>query len=247
MTEVVAYKGARHVSRSELATMATPAGTSTHKPIPHAVLVDTLTERLQGRGMVIAHESLAVSASEMQVFGVFDFEANGHPTLPGIGGAMGFRAANDRTLAVQIASGAHIFVCSNLALSGTSIVLKRRHTRALDLASEINLALDRFEESQRVFMESIVDLQEREMDDDDAKVAIFDLCYRGVIGSSLFSDVAASYFKAEMLGYEDCQPRSAWGLHNAVTRSIKALGPASRFRTTVAVGKYFGLGEEHGK
>lgn len=245
MTDVMVHsKGSREVSRAELATLPTPTGTFTHKPIPHAVLVDTLTERLSARGLEIAHESLAVSASEMGIFGAFDFAPNGHPTLPGIGGAMGFRAANDRTLAVQIVSGARIFVCTNLALSGTSIVLKRRHTRALDLASEINLALDRFEESQRVFMESITVLQEREIDDDDAKVAIFDLCYKGVIGSSLFSDVSAGYFKAEMLGYEDCLPRTAWGLHNAVTRSLKALSPASQFRATVAIGKHFGLGVE---
>jgi hypothetical protein len=244
MSEVLTHRGSTHVTRAELAQYAAPIGSPTHKPIAHAELVDTLTERLAARSLVIERENFAVSASGMQIFGVFDFAPNGHPTLPGIGGAMGFRAANDKTLAVQIVSGAHVVICDNLVLSGSAIVLKRRHTRALDLASEINLALDRFEQSQRLFMESITVLQEREIDDDDAKVAIFDLCYKGVIGSSLFSDVSAGYFKAELLGYEDCLPRTAWGLHNAVTRSLKALSPASQFRATVAIGKHFGLGVE---
>jgi len=244
MSEVLTHRGSQHVTRAELARYEAPVGSSTHKPVPHVELVDTLTAKLAERALVIERENFAVSPNGMQIFGVFDFAPNGHTTLPGIGGAMGFRAANDKTLAVQIVSGAHVMVCDNLVLSGSAIVLKRRHTRALDLAPEINLALDRFEESQRVFMGSIVSLQAREMDEDDAKVAIFDLVYKGVIGSSLFSDVSANYFKAEMLGYEDCQPRSAWGLHNSVTRSMKALGPASQFRATVAVGKYFGLGVE---
>ncbi len=209
--------------------------------MPHAELVDVLTSRLQERGLVITREKLAVSANGMQVFGALDFE-NGIQ-MAGLGRAMGFHAANDKTLSINIVAGVMVFVCDNLSLSGSAIVLKRKHSRNLSLASEINLALDRFESGQRAFEQSIVRLQGRAISDDRAKVAIFDMVYSGILGQSLFDEVSQNYFKAEARGLEDSLPRTAWGLHNAATRAVKALSPASMYRTTRALGKYFGLGE----
>src|SRR6266851_9418350 len=241
MSEVLTHKGAQVVTRAELACIPAPTGTPTFKPVPHAELVAVLTSRLQERGLVITSEKLAVSANGMQIFGALDFE-NGIQ-MPGLGRAMGFHAANDKTLAINIVAGVRVFVCDNLSLSGSAIVLKRKHTRALNLASQINLALDRFETGRRVFENSIERLQGRILSDERAKVAIFDLVYSGILGQSLFDEVASNYFRAEERRLEDSLPRTAWGLHNAATRAVKALSPASIYRTTRALGKYFGLGE----
>jgi hypothetical protein len=241
-TQILKHRGAETVTRTDLARMAamTPAGTSTFKPVPHFELVETMSNLLARRGATIVKEELAVSANRQQIFGVFNFENGIH--LPGIGRAMGFHAANDKTLAIQIVAGVRIFICDNLALSGSAIVLKRKHTRALDLASQINLGLDRFEEGREIFEQSIERLQIRAITDGKAKESIFDLVYSGVVGSSLFSDISRNYFQAEKLGLEDCAPRTAWGLHNSCTRAVKALSPASQYRTTEDLGKYFGLG-----
>jgi len=243
MSEVMTPNRSRIVTRHELALVPTPAGTPTFRPVPHIELVEALSERLQERGATIGRESLAVSANGMQVFGTLDLE-NGIE-IPGLGRALGFHAANDKSLAIQIVAGARVMVCDNLSLSGSAIVLKRRHTRSLSLRAEINLALDRFETGRRMFETSILVLQERAIKDDEAKVAIFDLTYSGVIGQSLFDEVSRGYFQAEKLGFEDCAPRTAWGLQNACTRAVKALSPASQYRTTYALGKYFGLGSQN--
>jgi hypothetical protein len=42
----------------------------------------------------------------------------------------------------------------------------------------------------------------------------------------------------------DCQPRTAWGLHNAFTRAMKDLVPTSAFNRSVALGRAFGMTEE---
>jgi hypothetical protein len=241
MSDVLTHRGAQVVTRAELARIPTPTGTWTHKPVAHAELVDVLTNRLQERGLAITHEKLTVSANGMQIFGVLDFE-NGI-ALPGMGRAMGFHAANDKSLAIHIVAGVTVLVCDNLSLSGSAVVLKRKHTRSLSLASEINRSLDRFESGQRAFESSIVRLQGRVITNDQAKVAIFDMVYNGILGQSMFDEVAQNYFKAEGRGFEDSSPRTAWGLHNAATRAVKALSPASMYRTTRSLGRYFGLGE----
>lgn len=243
MANLTVHKRARYVTRSELAQVPTPAGTSTFRPVPHIDLVEALSERLQQRGVTLARESLVVSANGMQVFGALDLEDG--IEIPGLGRAVGFHAANDKSLAIEIVAGARVFVCDNLSLSGSAIVLKRKHTRSLSLKAEIDLALDRFEVGRRAFEASILALQERRIADDEAKVAIFDLTYAGIIGQSLFDEVSRGYFQAEKLDFGDCAPRTAWGLQNACTRAVKALSPASQHRTTAALGRFFSLGSQN--
>jgi len=215
MSDVLTHRGAQVVTRAELARIPTPTGTHTFKPVAHAELVDVLTSRLQERGLAITREKLAVSANGMQIFGALDFQNGSH--LPGIGRAMGFHAGNDKSLSINIVAGVTVFICDNLSLSGSAIVLKRKHSRNLSLANEINLALDRFETGRRVFEQSIERLQACAISDERAKVAIFDMVYTGVLGQSMFDEVAQNYFKAEDRGLEDSAPRTAWGLHNAAT------------------------------
>ena len=46
MSESVLIASARKLSREELALVPTPAGTATHKPIPHAEVVNAIIETL---------------------------------------------------------------------------------------------------------------------------------------------------------------------------------------------------------
>ena len=116
MSEVMTPNRSRIVTRQELALVPTPAGTPTFRPVPHIELVEALTGRLQERGATIGRESLAVSANGMSLFGTLDLE-NGIE-IPGLGRALGFHAANDKSLAIQIVAGARVMVCDNLSLSG---------------------------------------------------------------------------------------------------------------------------------
>jgi hypothetical protein len=39
----------------------------------------------------------------------------------------------------------------------------------------------------------------------------------------------------------DVEPRTAWGLMNAMTRAVKQMAPAPAFSATTRLGKFFGL------
>ena len=62
------------LTREELARVATPAGTATHKPIPHIAVVEKLIEALGFRQIGVVQEEYAVSSDGMRMFGVMDLE-----------------------------------------------------------------------------------------------------------------------------------------------------------------------------
>jgi len=53
--------------------------------------------------------------------------------------------------------------------------------------------------------------------------------------------VTAAYFTPHPELMADCQPRTAWGLHNAFTRAIREMAPAPAFAATTKLGRFFGL------
>ena len=54
------------LTREELARVKTPAGTPTHKPIPHIAVVEKLIEALSFRQIGVVREEYAVSSDGMR-------------------------------------------------------------------------------------------------------------------------------------------------------------------------------------
>ena len=75
--------------------------------------------------------------------------------------------------------------------------------------------------------------------DDQAKILIYDSIHKGVIPSRIRPEIHAAYFDAATLNYEDCAPRTAFGLHNAFTRAIKALSPAVSYEANLGLTSLF--------
>jgi hypothetical protein len=188
-------------------------------------------------GLTVQREQYAVGKGGLALFGTLDLNVVGSDR----GMALGLRHSNDKALAVNLVGGTRVFVCDNLALSGERIVL-HKHSRRLHLANLIRYGLDRFMDHYRRFEADVIEAEGHVINDDEAKVKLFDLRYQGVLPVSVFDDAAANYFRADALGYADSAPRTTWGLHNACTRAVKALAPASQFRTLVDLGRSFGLG-----
>lgn len=237
---------AKHVTFDALKALPEPAILGPHhKPVPHHVLIDGFRQEAAARNLTITREQFALGAKEAALFGVMDFEAPTTTALVPVesgpsGLSLGFRSANDLSLAIRAVAGARVFVCDNLALSGDMFAISRKHTHGLDLAAAIVAGFDKFLGQASTLATQIVSLNERTLTDDEAKVAIFELFAQAVLPVKLFADVNTFYFD-QSDERPDCLPRTAWGLHNAVTRSIKELKPVPAFQRTVAVGKFFGL------
>ena len=62
------------IGRTELAQIAVPEATRTHRPVPHHEIVEALVETLSFRHIGVVNEEYAVSPDGMKMFGVLDLE-----------------------------------------------------------------------------------------------------------------------------------------------------------------------------
>ncbi len=238
------HSGGELVTRELLKTIPVPPATDTWKPIPHYDLVQAIDRQLAVRDIRIVKEEFALAHDNLRLFGVLEL------LVPGLNGgsgqdyafAMGVRTANDRSFATQLAVGARVFVCSNLAFSGDLVAMNRKHTAKFDLNADISRAVDRFQAHLATFGGKLEGLKHRNLRDWEAKELIFDAFSQDIVPIRLFSAVSEMYFRPQE-NMPDVVHRTAWGLHNAFTRAVKQLAPASAFQATAQLGKLFALSQ----
>jgi len=187
-------------------------------------------------------EQYAVMSRGLTLFGLLDLQ-NGKAPREGAGYAVGFRHANNKHMALTMVGGYRIFICDNMALSGDRKVFSHPHRPGV---------INRLAESlHRFFSESLAEQfdviearfrkwEREELFDDDARVLIYRALETGVIPGRLRADVHTAYFDADALHYADCAPRTKLGLHNAFTRSLKALNPAPAYESQISLTRLFG-------
>jgi len=233
---LIAHSGAVKVTRDELRGVATPRGTSSWKPIPHSLLVDCIEETLKRNQLKVAKEEYAVQTEGAKLFGVMTLKSeHGDYAL-----ALGIRTSNDKSFPVQMIAGARVFVCDNLAFSGSVVTLRRKHTSGLDIRTEVAGGITRAI-GQFVQMEGAVEKMKR-IDltgkDQFAKSKMLDAAVKGVMPLRLIPEVHKNYFEPK---HEEFAPRNAWSLHNAFTEAFKELKPNIAMQCGVELGKLFNV------
>jgi len=260
MSTLLAHSGAKYQTREQI--MALPNGGMPevplgphHKPIPHIELIQNLQTVFAERGLKVKKEQFATMRQDGTfLFGLFDFEPVGgdfsHLDAEGRGLSAGFRSGNAFEKPIEIAIGEHVFVCDNLVLAGDVIILKRRHTIRLDLNEELQRAADRYLVGARELERSIDRFQDFELTDSGAKEVLFDMATgRGaqqVFPVTRLPAIADFYFNAPCLAdaeelearTPDCEPRSLWGVHNAVTRTLRDVKPQPRYECSIKLGRF---------
>lgn len=238
-----AHKNTTLVTREQIAALPAVLGTDTFKPVPHIELIVSLERVLEQRGIAIAQdnqglrkEQFAIGKDGLRLFGTMDL------TLNGIGGtcaSLGLRTANNKTMALQMIAGVRVFVCDNMAFSGDTIMLKRRHTSGLNLMDELLAAMDKYERHYASLKNEVESLKTLELTENAAKIILHDVFAQQIMPVRFFPEVSAEYF-AEEQRHEEFAPRTAWSLLNAFTEKAKAMPLTTRIKATQLVGKLFG-------
>lgn len=229
---LLTHCGARRMSRSELTQIPSPAPTATWKPIRHSELIEHLDLALQAHGLHIWREQFAVQHHDHRLFGVLDL----HITTDDFRVALGLRASNDKTFAIQLAVGLRVLICDNLAFQGDLIALKRKHTTGLDLQAELTAAIARCVEHFDRYTTEVRNLRDTEMSDTAAKALMHDAFVYRLLPLRLLPAVAQEYFRPS---YADFTERTAWSLYNAFTHVAKSLPDGLRFRALLELGRLF--------
>ena len=237
---LIAHVDSGKVPYEQLKDYPVPEATGRWKPIAHLELVDTLKNQINSNYR-IAKEEYAVSNNGFKLFGVLDLESE---LVPGVGKSIGFRHGNDKQLAVQIVAGGRVFVCDNMMLHGSLVILKAKHTWGFHLGQRITLGLEKWEKDIVVLRNNVTDLTLKEITDREAQALFAKVLYDGTITFQTFKVAYDLYFERAVRTpdlYPDCAPRTQWGLHNALTRAFKLSTPNVQFSSTVAIGQEFGI------
>lgn len=240
-SNLVVHCGGIRRSREELATLHTPAPTATWKPVPHAELVSALIEGLASNGVDVTREDYCtLGRDDAKLLGTMDLRVRDLDT-PDLAMGLGLRAANDKSLSIQVVAACRVFVCDNLCFSGSSgaVFLKRRHTARLDVRALVPGAVDQFLERSEAFRVDIDRMRNHSLTDGRAKEIVHDMFASGVMPVRLFPVVSILYFH-EAVQSEKFPDRTLWSLNNAATEAVKRLKPAPRQECGLRVGRMFG-------
>lgn len=236
-----AHKDTNLVTRETLRALPAVIGTDTFKPVAHIELVETFERELNRRDIQIVRDQLAISKNGMKLFGTFDLTLNG---VDGMAAALGFRTSNNREMALQAIAGMRVFVCDNMAFSGETIILRRKHTSGLNLVDEIVEALNQYEIHYRKLKAEIGDLRGYVMQDIAAKVMIHDIFAKQIMPVRYMPEVSDVYFNEFVNSAEPkfaaFSDRSAWSLLNSFTEVAKLMPLTTRMDATQEIGAIFG-------
>jgi len=218
-----------------------------HRPYRYDEIVTELTKGAERNGYEIVKNEMALSRHEKMLLGVMQLQKNGDRVIAGMRSdiALGYRASTHSLSALKCVAGEHVFMCSNLVMSGEMFIVQRKFTLNLTLKKAIDSGFERFMIQHQDMTERLAKLSEVEVDDISAKAMIFESITKHKLPLMVARNTAGWYFGEEYGGKEeiseDCAPRTWMGLYNSFTRSLRDFPAQPRFEHTQVVGRMFGL------
>ena len=221
------------IGRAELAQIPVPEATSTHKPIPHHVIVEGLVETLSFRHIGVVNEEYAVSHDGMKMFGVLDLETQ----MDGARFAIGLRNSHDKSFRLSLTVGVRVFVCSNMAFSGDFQPVLAKHTTSFNLIDTLSVGVDRIQRNFAPMQRQVESWRQTQITDAQAKLILYSAFVEGRLDApkSLLPEVHRLYFDPQ---HEEFSARTMWSLSNAFTSAFKELDPIPQFKATAKLGAF---------
>jgi Domain of unknown function (DUF932) len=222
------------LGRAELAQIAIPEETRTHKPVPHHTIVEALVETLSFRHIGVVDEEYAVSGDGMKMFGVLDLETQ----MEGCRFSIGIRNSHDKSLRLGLTIGIRVFVCSNMQFSGDFTPVLAKHSKSFNLIDTLAVGVDRIQRNFEPMRRQVEDWRTTQITDAQAKLIVYSAFVDGKLDApkSLLSEVHRLYFEPQ---YPEFSARTMWSLSNAFTSAFKKLDPIPQFRATANLGEFF--------
>lgn len=221
------------ITREELGLIPTPAGTSTHRPIPHHEIVAALVETLSFRHIGTVRDEYAVSRDGMKMFGVLDLEVG----MDGARFSIAIRNSHDRSVRLAMTVGYRVFCCDNMAFHGDYSPVLAKHSKNFSLLDALAIGVDRMQRNFEPMCRQVEAWRARQITDMTAKLVIYAAFVEGtlVVPRHLARIVHSQYFNPQ---FEEFQPRTIWSLSNAFTTAFKELEALPQFRATAKLGSF---------
>ena len=224
----------KYVGRNEIATVPTPTGTTSWKPVPHMDVIDAVTEAVKAKNWQILDEQYGLAREGQRMFGVMRINNSSSPEWSR---CIGIRNSHDQSLSVGLAAGISVMCCSNLAFGG-AMVLKRRHTSRIELGNLVLTAVDELE-MEFLNLETVSeDLKLHEVRADEARAVIVRAAEVGAVNSC---DIVPIFREFQNPSHEEFTEPTRWSLLNAFTEHAKKYSPGRADICHRGLTRLFGL------
>lgn len=232
---LMTHSGADLIGREELASIQTPKGSYSHKPIPHIEIVESLEKTLTEVHFHVKREEFAVSHDGMRMFGILDLSEE---LTPQTGLSIGIRNSNDKSMALGVTAGYRVFVCDNMAFSSDFQPVFAKHVHSMSMTEIAAICIGRLMDATRIMEQQIEAMVKRQVTDAEVKEIIYDAFVSRSFGlpQGLFMNIHELYFKNNSI--EEFKPRTLWSLSNAFTTAFKKLVPLQKFRCTAKLADF---------
>ena len=222
------------LTRDQLASIPTPDGTATHRPIPHHEVVHALVDTLGLCKIGVTKDQYAVSRDGNNCYWTMDLSTG----FKGGNFTLGGRNSHDKKHAFGLTVGYRVAVCENGMFRGDYTPLMRKHTSKFNLQDALSIGVHNIMRNFEPLTNDIERWREQQLSDLDAKLSIYEVFIEERINlpKHLMRSVHDHYFNPP---HEDFRDRTTWSLQNAYTGAIKALDPIPRQRAQVSIGQYF--------
>jgi len=234
-TDLVVHRGGWDSTAADLASVAVPEPTESYVPVPYGRLVEEVKLHVPRFGLKVIEERYALAREGNQMFGVLSCR-NGHNVQDWCL-AIGIRSSYDRSLAVGLVAGSHVFVCDNLAFHGESGV-SRKHTANVfrDLPDLIYSMLSRVSVLNARMAEEIAGMKVLPVTQERAHHVMVEAVQAGILPASRLPKVIEAW---EEPRHEEFAPRTAWSLFNAFTEVQKSASPRFQMEGSLRLSSLF--------
>jgi hypothetical protein len=214
-----------------------PARTRSYSPVGHLDLIGTLKDLLERNDFSIKNENYSLDKTGQKMFGTFILNEGITATddkLAAMSYMVGFRNSYNKTMAVGIAAGTHVFICSNGAITGEFLEF-RKHTSGLtpeELYEVALSAVERLEPTLKGFQAWHLGLRGKELSDRDMQTLTFRAVEQGVLPAGRFAKFYQILFEKDT-DIEEKYPNDLFGFHGSMTHlwrdnSLLGTGPRNK-------------------
>ena len=165
----------RKLTRQELALVPTPAGTATHRPVPHIEVVNALMETLGFRHIGVHREEYAASKDGMKFYGVLDLAT----TFEGCRFSLAVRNSHDKSMRLSMVVGYRVFCCDNGAFSGDFEPIAAKHSKHFNLVEAVDIGVSQMQRNFEPMVKAVDRWRASQITDVTAKLMIYEAFVEG--------------------------------------------------------------------
>lgn len=222
------------VTFGKAVTIPLPEATRSYQPVSNRYLINAVTDSIERQGLKLDTLELAVSKDYQKLFGCAKVKHENEQLAP----AICFRNSYDKSMSVGLASGAKVFVCDNLQISGDSFTKLRKHTT--NVMNDVDYLVD--EAVAAVipdFKKELLTIEEMEftyISLEKGYEFLGLLRGKGVLNSKCFNIALKEWQKPQ----HECFPsNNLWSLYNACTEGLKGLNASDAMQSMVKFDRAF--------